>query len=106
MKKWILLFVVTAGMSFAGVKTYTINLADNALIGATRLKAGDYQLRVEGSHAIFLRYGEKVAQANVKVDNAAKKYATTEIDSKTVDGGSQLEEIKLAGTRMALEFQN
>jgi hypothetical protein len=107
MKKWMLLLAVTAGMCFAGVKTYDINLFDNAVVGATHLKPGDYQLRVEGSQAIFLRYGKTVAQANIKVvDNAATKYAATEIDSKTVNGANQVREIRLAGTRMALDFQN
>lgn len=107
MKKWILLLAVTAGMSFAGVKTYDVKLADKTLVGATQLTPGDYRLRVEGSRAVFLRYGQTVAQTNVEADNAAQKFTMTEVESRTSNNGvDKLQEIRLAGTRIKLEVKN
>jgi hypothetical protein len=105
MNKKLLLAFALAGLSIASAKTYSISFSDRFMVGNTQLKPGDYRLQVEGSKAIFKdRENRTAAEVNVKVQNSQKKFEHTEIQSKQVDGNRRIEEIRLGGTRTALDF--
>ncbi len=103
-KKWLLLSLVLAGVVLAGEKTYTITLNDPVMAGATLLKAGMYHVRLDGAKATLLEGMHAVAEANVKEQNVAKKFDRTEVEFQTIEGTSRLQLIRLAGTKLELDF--
>ena len=96
-----------AGFAVAGVKTYPVSLNHPSMVGNTLLRSGEYRLEVDGSQAVFMDLSRhKAAEANVKLDSASKKFQSTEIETRDVDGKTKLEQIRLGGTATILEFTN
>jgi hypothetical protein len=104
MNKWLIAFALL-GISVAGAKTYDITLSDPSAVGKLNLQAGQYELRVKASTAIFkdLKTGQSF-QTTAKVEQAPKKFQDTEVESKQVAGRNRIEEIRLHGTTTKLEF--
>ena len=101
---WVLALVL-AGFSVASAKTYSITIYDPCLAGKVQVQPGDYRLKLEGTTAVFTNEDNgKKFEANVSVQNVARKFDQTAIDMKKVSGGEQIEEIQLGGTRMDIKF--
>jgi hypothetical protein len=94
-----------ASLSVASAKSYDIVLTAPATAGKLQLKAGEYTLKVENNQAIFTdtQSGQKFT-APVKVENAAKKFDQTAVDTKAQTGGDKIEMIELGGSTTQLEF--
>ena len=101
MKKAMLLVCVAAGMALAGTKTYDITLYEPATVGNTQLKAGDYQLQVNGDKAI-MKHGKEIVEANAKVETADAKNPSTTVNFDTTGGKRTLQKIRLGGTHMTV----
>ncbi len=103
-KKW-LMTLALAGLSIASAKTYTLTIDRPSMVGTTQLQPGDYRLKVEGSTALLTnnRDGKEV-KANVKVENAAKKFEYTAIESRQEGDVNHIKDVHLGGTRMTIDF--
>jgi hypothetical protein len=96
-----LTFLAFAGMAMAGMKTYTVQLYEPAMLGVTELKAGEYQLQVDGNKAV-VRAGKSEAEAPVKVETGGAKYPTTTVRLAESGGKQRITEIRLGGTTTRL----
>ena len=102
MKRAALFVCLLAGMALASTKSYHVTLHKSAMIGGTELKAGDYKLELK-DQKVVIRHGSETTEANVKVENADRKFDTTTVRyNNDGDGKNKLEEIHLGGTHMKL----
>jgi hypothetical protein len=106
MMKTLLLALVMAGVSLAGVKTYDVQIFSPLLIGSTLLKPGEYTVHLEGDKAVFTsaRDSEIAAEAGVKVRTADKKFSRTEVVFTTEGETRRIQRIGLKGSRVELQF--
>jgi hypothetical protein len=75
-----------------------------SIVGKVQLPPGHYTLKLDGSNAIFTNENGKSFETAVSTQQTAKKFADTEVESRTVAGKQQVQEIRLRGTKMKLEF--
>lgn len=98
-KKFVLGFLILAvALAFAGtvpaVHSYTITLAQPAVVNGTQLKPGDYKLSVSADK-ITLAQGKTSLDVPAKVETQDKKYDDTAV--RMVSGN--LAEIRIGGTK-------
>jgi hypothetical protein len=103
MKRKLLLSFALAGLAVASAKTYTVNLFQNAMLGKTELKPGEYKLEVMDQKAV-LRKGKLESESPVKVENSDVKYDTTKVRFSNGDGKMHIQEIHIGGTKTKLVF--
>ena len=103
MLRSVVCFIAVAGMALAGSKSYRVDVYDPAVAGSTELKAGTYEVSLNGQNAV-IRGGKVDSQTPVKVENVDKKYAATSVRYVVVDGKRQVQEIHLGGTKTKLVF--
>jgi len=85
MKKQLLLALAVAGLALASAKSYSINLSQPAMLGATTLAPGDYRVEV----------------VDQKADT---KYNATSVRFDVADGKMHIQEIHIGGTKTKLVF--
>ena len=92
-------------LSIASAKSYTITFTSPTMVGSSQLAAGDYTLKVDGSNAVFTNVNSnKSVTAPVKIENGAKKYNVTSVDT-TMNGAAQhINDIQLGGSTTQLDF--
>ena len=74
-------------LPIASARSYDIALSDPTMVGTTQLAAGQYSVKVEGSNAVFTNEDNyKSVTAPVKIENVAKKYEMTAVET-TKKGG-------------------
>jgi hypothetical protein len=94
-----------ASLSLASAKSYDITLTQAAKAGSAQLAAGQYRLKIDGSNAIFTNVdSNKSVTVPVKVENAAKKFGETAVDTTDANGTSTVESIELGGSTTKLGF--
>ena len=103
MRKLVLIAVGAAGLLMAGTKSYSFTLYEPALLGATTLKAGDYQVRVMDEKAV-IRNGKNHSEAPVKVESVGQRYSATTVRFDNGDGKMHIQEIHIGGTKTKLVF--
>jgi hypothetical protein len=103
MNKWILMLAL-AGVPIASAKSYDLTIATPSVVHNVKLNPGDYRLKLDGSNAIFTDANGHHYTAAVSVKQEKKKFDETEVDTTKVAGQDRINEIRLSGTRMALEF--
>jgi hypothetical protein len=103
MKKRLLLVFAVAGLAVASAKSYSIDLFQPALLGATELAPGHYSVDVVDQKAV-IRNGRIHGEASVKVENADQKYNTTAVRFTNGDGKMHIQEIHIGGTKTKLVF--
>jgi hypothetical protein len=103
MKRIFLTLFAIAGVALAGMKTYTVSLLEPAMLGGTELKAGDYQLQVDGVKVI-IHSGKTTAEATMKTETNGSKYSDTTVRMNESGGKRHITEIRLGGTNMKLVF--
>ena len=105
MKKLLVMFATLAlALASAADKTYHITLNEPASVSGTQLKAGDYNLQVEGDKAV-LKMGKKtVAEVPAKVETAEHKFDTTSIAIDTSNSQAKISEIRIGGTTTRIVF--
>ncbi len=81
-------------------ESYKFNLGKGYKIGSSELQAGDYRLVVGGPKLVLteVKTGKTVEFA-AKVENSDKKFGSTEVHSKKVDGVNQISEIRIGGSK-------
>ena len=74
-------------------------------IACEELKAGEYKLKVEGSQATFTDQDSKSITVAVKIENVARKFAATTVETTSAPGDmDNITAIDLAGSTTKLEF--
>ena len=99
-KKLVISFLMLA-LAVACAKTYHVTLFQPSVIAGTELKAGEYQLKLEGDQ-LTVKNGKIVAQATVKVEQNGEKYSRTAVRYHNGDGKYRVQEIRLGGTNIKL----
>jgi hypothetical protein len=86
-------------------ESYRFTLNKESKIGNAELHPGDYKLVVGGPKVVLteIKTGKSV-ELEAKVENVDKKFDTTEIHSKQVDGVSQISEIRIGGSKTRIAF--
>jgi hypothetical protein len=94
-----------ASLGIASAKSYDIFLNEPTMVGNTELKSGEYRLKVEGTQAVFTDVESlKSWTAPVKIENGAKKFGQTVVESAHQGDMAHISSIDLAGSNMKLEF--
>src|ERR1700690_3723127 len=88
-----------SSLGIASAKSYDIVLDSAAMAGTTELKPGEYKLQIEGSQAVFtdVRNGKSFS-VPVKIENGAKKFGYTSLESANQNGMDTIHAIDLAGS--------
>lgn len=103
MKKILLLTIGLAALVLAATKSYSFKLFEPALLGATQLAPGEYQVSVVDQNAV-IRNGKKECEAPVKVETTESKYPSTTVRFGNGDGKMHIQEIHIGGTKTKLVF--
>ena len=105
MKKTLMIGVFAiASLAFAGGKTYNVTLSKAAKVGSLQLVAGNYELKVDGSNAVFTDAKRHSFSTAVKVENGSKKFAYTAVDSTETGDVELVHSITLGGSATKIEF--
>jgi hypothetical protein len=89
--------VFSLGIATAA-STYHIRIVDPTWVGGTQLKAGEYDVKVDGDKVTF-KQGKKLIEVTAKVEASATKYSDTQMDVRTENGQAKLRELDLGGTK-------
>jgi hypothetical protein len=106
MTKSLLLIATLALAGIANAKSFdNVIISAPAQAGSHRMAVGEYSLKVMGSIAVFTNVdtGRKFI-AVVKVEDAGKKFAATEVDTTNTDGTERISWIELGGSSTKLEL--
>jgi len=106
MKKTLLLIGVfaLASLSFAGGKTYNVTLSKASKVGSLQLVAGTYELKVDGTNAVFTDSKRHSFTTAVKVENAPKKFEYTSVDASETGATELVHSITLGGSPTKIDF--
>jgi len=96
----ILCVLAASSVGIASAKSYYFTLTAPAKVGATQLKAGDYEISVKGTQAIFIKDGGKSISVPVKIEQSDKKFDITSVDT----ANDIIREIDLGGSSTKLTF--
>jgi hypothetical protein len=101
------LFLFAAlGLSVLSAKSYEIMLDSPVKVGNMDLRAGKYNVSLmEDSKIRFTDATGKSVEASGTVSNVDKKFQSTLVDTKQVNGATQIEEIDLGGTKTKIMFE-
>lgn len=103
--KLTVLVLVSVFCSFAlAAENHEVTLFQPSYVGDVELKAGDYQLVVEGDHVVFLQGRRTRAEVNVKIEAVGEVTARTRIRYADDGGKMRVAEIRLGGTDTRLVF--
>jgi hypothetical protein len=106
MKFKTLLVVSAMALSIAGIasaKSWDITLNETTTVGTNQLKAGDYEVKLDGNQAIVTDEAHgKAVKVAVTVEHNAKKFADTEVETVNKDGKDMVHSISLGGSNTKL----
>ncbi len=108
MKSSILLVAALLSLStFAfAKKTCEITLAHASNAGGVELKAGHYSVKVDTGVAVFTNVGSgEEYMVGVKMQNSARKFDATQVDTDSTGSVDTLKDIQLGGTTTQIEFE-
>jgi hypothetical protein len=95
--------ITTVGI--ASAKSYSFNLINPTKVGSAELRPGAYDVKVQGSEAVFTNDDSgKSFTIPVKIGQNDKKFGTTSVDINNKNGVDSIEEIDLGGSNTKLEF--
>ncbi|ERR1700733_4651927 len=95
------LYFVTLALGVATAASgYHVTIPTDIWAGDTQLKAGDYQVTMEGNQATFTM-GKKAIQIPASFENNTNKFADTMLESS----GTKLQAIDIGGTKMKIVFR-
>jgi hypothetical protein len=91
-------------LCFAGQKSFTIVLDKDSTVGAIKLKAGEYKVKLDGSNAVFTNSSYKSVTTAVKVETGEKKFKETAVEAVKAGTGDTVVAIEIGGTTTKLDF--
>src|ERR1700682_3627750 len=87
--------------AFAKPFAKTINVAQNAKLGKSELKAGEYRLEIEGNKATVQKGKQVVAESEGRWEDRSAKSA---YDSLLLGEHGQVREVRFAGQPLVFVF--
>ena len=87
--------------AFAKPFAKTINISQNAKLGKSELKAGEYRLQIEGSKATVQKGKQVVAESEGRWEDRSTK---APYDSLLVGENGQVKEVRFAGQARVFVF--
>lgn len=97
--------LAVASLSIASAKSYEIVLNNAAVAGQTKLDAGHYRVKVNGTSAQFTNVeNNHTVTVPVKIENGSTKFSYTAVDTKSNNGVDQIEAIELQDSNTKLGF--
>jgi hypothetical protein len=93
--------VVLAVPAFAKPFAKTINVMQNAKIGKTALRAGEYRLQIDGNKASVQKGREVVAESEGRWEDRSTK---SPYDSLLISENGQVKEVRFAGQSRVFVF--
>jgi hypothetical protein len=92
-------------LSLAVAKSYDVTFSIPTKAGSVHLKAGDYQLSLNGNKATFTDIKtQKTFTTDVTVQNAPNKFEITKVEATTSGDSSVLTDIEIGGSKMKIDF--
>lgn len=101
MKKIFVCLFAAATMMWAAAVSSRVTLHEPSTLNGVDLKPGDYKLEVAGGK-LTLQSGKTHAEAEVKAEQADKKFSATSIRYQVADGKMRITEIRVGGTNTKL----
>ena len=99
-KKSILAFATLALAVASAASSYSVTFFEPVVVNGQTLKAGDYKVQYSADKAT-IQQGKTVTEVPIKVETNTDKYAATTVRLN----GTQVEEIRLGGTKTKLVFE-
>jgi hypothetical protein len=97
--------LVALTVVFASAKTYQITLPEQSVASGIKLKAGEYNVSVDGPAAVFTNVDtSRRITVPVKIEKAQAKHSETSVTTTAHNGSQEIESIELAGTYDTLQF--
>jgi len=94
------------GLSVASAKTFQITLDSMSKAGSAELKPGTYDVALDASKVRFVDPStQKAIETTAKIVNVDKKFRYTAVETKQENGGTQIQEIDLGGTKTKIQFE-
>lgn len=93
------LFLAVAALAKA--KRYEVQVSSAVEAGGTQLKAGTYQLEVDGTSLVFYQGKKEVAKVSVRTEELQTKNDETSMNMS----GGKLTAIQLGGTKTKLVLE-
>jgi hypothetical protein len=87
--------------AFAKPFAKTINVAQNAKLGKSELKAGEYRLEIEGNKATVQKGKQVVAESEGRWEDRSTK---SSYDSLLISENGQVKEVRFAGQTRVFVF--
>src|SRR5467141_2807337 len=87
--------------AFAKPFAKTINITQNAKVGKSELKAGEYRLQIEGSKATVQKGKQVVAESEGRWEDRSTRAS---YDSLLVGENGQVKEVRFAGQTRVFVF--
>jgi len=104
MRKSLLLAALLTFSSLVFAKSYDLILNAPTKVAGVELRSGTYSIRVAGDKVIFKDSNSKEVSVPAKLENGAKKFAFTSVESLDKGGKDTIKMIHLAGSTTTLEF--
>ena len=103
MKKFIFAFA-TLSLAVASAGThYNVKLYEPAQIAGQTLKPGDYTIELKDNRAV-IKGGKQSVEANVTVENDAKKFSSNVVRYSGEGANAKIDEIRIGGTSTTVVF--
>jgi hypothetical protein len=82
-----------------------ITLSGTTNAGSVQLKAGNYNVKLDGDKAVFTQIDtSKKFTVPVKVENAAKKFDGTRVDTTNDGKADTIKDIQFGGSTTQIDF--
>jgi hypothetical protein len=92
-----------ASLVFAA-KSYDLTFNGPTKVAGVEFRGGTYSVRVAGDKVIFKDEHSKEVSVSAKLENGAKKFNYTYVESSAKDGKETVKMIHLAGSNTTIEF--
>jgi len=97
--------LAVASISIGYAKSYNVALTHTTQAGGVQLKAGSYEVKVDGDKAVFTDVNSsKKYSVPVKLENAAKKFDYTKLETTSSGNLDTLKDIQLGGSTTQVDF--
>lgn len=89
----------------ASAKTYSVSFSAPAKVGTAQLKAGDYQIKIDGSKITFIDVKtNKGVTTDGKIENVTKSFDGTRVETTTQGDTNVVKDIEVGGSKIKIEF--
>lgn len=105
MKKKIIFAFVTLTLTVASAASnrYNVKIYEPAQIAGQTLKPGDYTIELKDNRAV-IKNGRQVVEVGVRVENEAKKFASSVVRYSGEAPNAKIDEIRIGGTTTRIVF--